>query len=79
MKPPPDLDQDMPALSPEIIAEQCTTDPATVSRLCERARRHYKTNAGFRRSFVRKDERDVLKTWFEHWIAGDAARERRGA
>ena len=73
----PDLDVDKPSLIPELIAEGITTDPATVSRLCARARRHWKTNAGFRNSFKRKDERDVLAMWFEHWIAGEAARENK--
>lgn len=64
----PDLDTDKPALIPEIIAAACTQDPEAQARLCERARRHWKTTAGFRRSFIRKDERAVLRMWFEHWL-----------
>ena len=65
---PPDLDSDLMVI-PEIIAASLTPDPATARRLCERARRHWKTNAGFRRSFARRDERDQLTVWMKHWLA----------
>lgn len=64
----PDLDTDLPALVPELIAEQVTQDETVQAKLCSRARRHWKTVAGFRKSFVRKDERAVLRMWFDHWL-----------
>lgn len=73
----PDLDTDLPALVPEIIADTITQDPERARRLCERARRHWKTDAGFRRSFRRKDERDVLAMWLQHWHDGENIRARR--
>ena len=72
----PDLDTDLAAI-PEIIADTLTQDPATARRLCERARRHWKTNGGFRRSFKRKDERSVLAMWFQHWLDGESLRSCR--
>ena len=70
----PDLDSDLPALVPEVIADTITQDPECARRLCERARRHWLTNAGFRRSFLRKDERSVLAMWFQHWLDAENAR-----
>ena len=73
----PDLDTDLPALVLEIIADTITQDPASARRLCERARRHWLTNAGFRRSFKRKDERSVLAMWFQHWTDNENAQSCR--
>jgi hypothetical protein len=65
------LDADLPALIPEIIAEAITQDQDAARRMCARARLLWETNAGFRRSFRRKDERDVLTMWFRHWSDGE--------
>ena len=64
----PDLDTNLTVI-PEAVADTLTQDKATSARLCERARRHWKTNAGFRKSFARKDEREVLTMWMGHWLA----------
>ncbi len=61
------IDADTP-LVPEVIAASITPEKDKQKSLCERARHHYSDNEDFRKSFKRKDPRDVLEMWFKHWI-----------
>jgi hypothetical protein len=65
----PDLDNDT-CLVPEIIVDflECSKEEKTY--LCERARFFWTKNEGFRKSFRRKDHREVLMMWFRHWLEG---------
>lgn len=53
---------------PEIIADILTRDKELADCLCARLRYHWNNQPSFRKSFKRKDARDVTKMWFKHWI-----------
>lgn len=74
MKPTPNIDTDKPALSLETIAATITPDPVRQDALCARLRNHYAVSKSFRKSFHRKDERDVAQMWMNHWNEGMNAR-----
>lgn len=61
-----DIDKDTP-LVPEIIADMVTTRRDVADALCLKARANWMSQAAFRESFKGKDERDVLREWFERW------------
>lgn len=63
MKPPPEE-----PVVPEAIADTLTRDPKLSDALAARFRFHWRTNKQFRKSFVRRDERDQCAVWMRHWM-----------
>lgn len=65
------IDESLPHLAIEVVADGLTNDREQSERLCKRMRMHWQTNEGFRRSFKRKDSRIVAAMWFDHWIKSE--------
>lgn len=66
-----DIDADTP-LVPEVIADMVTTSRRKADLLCLKARVTWRASAAFRDSFAGKDERDVLRDWFQRWMAEES-------
>ena len=63
----PDIDKDLPELSPEIIADSVSDDPIIQSRLCAMLRDKWRSHSTVRDSFKNKDCRVACRAWFLHW------------
>lgn len=73
----PNLDEAIPELCIEVVADGLTPSRYLSAHLCERLRRHWKDSPFFRESFKRRDPRAVAEMWMSHWLKASQAKNPR--